>query len=48
MCLSSRPVRFVNAIPWGNSDRGPSMPAARKMPSHGLHAIRPGHRDELV
>jgi len=26
MCLSSRPVRFVNAVPAGNSDRRPGMP----------------------
>ena len=42
MCLSSRPVRLVNAIPKGNSDRGPGMPAARKVQSHhGYRSYRP-------
>ena len=36
ICLSSRPVRLVNAIPRANSARDPSMPAARKVQSrHG-------------
>jgi hypothetical protein len=30
MCLSSRPVRFVNAVPTVNRDHGPGMPAARE------------------
>ena len=34
ICLSSRPVRFVNAVPKLNRDHGPGMPAARKVQSH--------------
>jgi hypothetical protein len=40
-------VRFVNAIPRVNSDRGPSMPAARKMQSDGPHAIIWTRADEV-
>jgi hypothetical protein len=31
MCLSSRSVRFVNAVPKANRDRGPGMPAVREV-----------------
>ena len=40
ICLSSRPLRFVNAVPRLNSDRGPGMPAARKVLSSGGYRLR--------